>query len=93
MDGSRSEGSVQGNFNFGELMEIVLRLLAGIMAFISLGVAAAFVQSRHVGYLLASILYGTCAWFAWTTLSWWPVLIGFGGAWALRRLGLEPGYR
>ena len=74
-------------------MTTFLYIVAGIFALFSFGIWFSFLQSRHLGLLLASIAYGGAAFLAFYLVAWWPLLVGFILAWLLRFVGTDPGHR
>jgi hypothetical protein len=58
-------------------------LIAGFMYF-------AYFRSRHFGLLLMATTYAVSGLLAYSLRHWWPLVLGFVLAWALRMLGLEP---
>lgn len=60
--------------------------------FASMGGALFFAYSRtkHNGLLVLGIAYFAGALTAVVLEHWWPLVAGFGIAWALRMMGVEP---
>jgi hypothetical protein len=71
-------------------MRIVFYVFVGLFLFISLGNASAYSASKHIGTLLASVVFGAAAIAAVMTGSWWPMGLGLAMAFALRWMGLDP---
>lgn len=71
-------------------MHIIFYIVVAFFVFISLGNMSAYTQSKHIGTLLASIVFGAAAITAVMTALWWPLGLGLALAFLLRWLGLDP---
>jgi hypothetical protein len=71
-------------------MQIIFYVVVGLFLFISLGNISAYAASRHIGTLLASLVFGAAVITALVTGSWWPLGTGLAVAFVLRWFGLDP---
>jgi hypothetical protein len=74
-------------------MQVLLYVVAAVFGFFSLGLISSFFRSKHLGLLLAAVIFGAAAVAAISLHSWWPLLAGFALAWVLRLTGADPGWR
>jgi len=72
-------------------MIVVIYILSGLFILLALALLFAFYRSRHPGTLLMGAAYGAAAALALLLMHWWPLVLGFVSAWALRLMGLDPG--
>jgi len=72
---------------------MIFVIYAFSLIFVLLAAALVFTwwRQRHPGALLLAITYATAAGLALMFGAWWPLVIGFLSAWALRLMGLDPG--
>jgi len=71
-------------------MDIVRTILAALFIFLGVGIAMQAWHVRRLGLLLGAIAYAGSAVLALTLPAWWPLFVGFAGAWALRYMGADP---
>lgn len=50
----------------------------------------AYARSKHAGLLLLGATYFAAALAAIVLSEWWPLVAGFGIAWVMRMMGVEP---
>jgi len=72
-------------------MNIVIYIFAGLFIVLAAALLFSYYRSRHPGMLLMSATYGFSAALALMLMHWWPLVLGFASAWALRLMGLDPG--
>jgi hypothetical protein len=72
-------------------MIFVIYTFSVIFALLSLALLFTWWRMRHPGALLLAITYAAAAALALMFQAWWPLVIGFLSAWALRLMGLDPG--
>ncbi len=72
-------------------MNIVIYILSGLFILLALALLFTYYRSRHPGTLLMGATYGAAAALALMLMHWWPLVVGFVSAWALRLMGLDPG--
>ncbi len=72
-------------------MLIVTYVFSFVFALLSAALLFTWWRQRHSGALLLAVTYATAAALALMFQAWWPLVIGFLSAWALRLLGLDPG--
>jgi len=71
-------------------MDIARTILAALFMFMGLGIAMQAWHVRRLGLLLGAIVYASAGGLALTLAAWWPLFVGFAGAWALRYMGADP---
>ena len=74
-------------------MAIIIYILAGISIVLAVGGLSAYMQTKHIGILLSSIVSIGFSVLAIVLVHWWPLIVGFGLNWVLRLLGLDPSAR
>jgi len=74
-------------------MAIVIYLFSGMFFLLAAALLFTWWQGRHPGALLLAGTYAMAAVLALMLHAWWPLVIGFLSAWALRLMGVEPGAR
>lgn len=74
-------------------MNIVIYVISGLFIVLAFALLFSYYRTRHVGLLLMGLTYGIAAALALMIMTWWPLVIGFLSAWALRLMGLDPGPR
>ena len=72
-------------------MKIVFYIINGIFVVMGLGALSSYAASKHIGLLLAGIVFLAAATASACLDSWWPLLIGFVVLWILRLVGFDPG--
>jgi hypothetical protein len=72
-------------------MSIVIYVLAALSIVLAIGGLSAYVQTKHIGLLLSSIISISFSVLAIVLVHWWPLVVGFAANWGLRLLGLDPG--
>lgn len=72
-------------------MIFVVYTFAGIFFLLAAALAFTWWRQRHPGALLLAATYAMAAALALLLGTWWPLVIGFLSAWALRLMGLDPG--
>jgi hypothetical protein len=71
-------------------MAIVIYLFSAIFLLLSAALLFTWWHGRHPGALLLAATYAIGAALALMLHAWWPLVIGFLSAWALRLMGVEP---
>lgn len=71
-------------------MTILLYIVQGVFALMTLGLISGYTASKHIGLLLAGVTFGCAAAASFWLVAWWPLGVGFVLAWALRLIGLDP---
>ena len=59
----------------------------------AVGLLLGYTSSKHIGLLLAAIVFAGAASISYYSMSWWPLAVGFVFVWALRLIGLDPSPR
>lgn len=72
-------------------MEIVIYVLAAVFAVLAAALVFTWWRNRHPGALLLAMTYLVAAGLSVMMNAWWPLVLGFLSAWALRLMGLDPG--
>ncbi len=72
-------------------MIFVIYAFSVIFLLLALALLFTWWRQRHPGALLLAITYAMAAALALMFEAWWPLVIGFLSAWALRLMGLDPG--
>lgn len=72
-------------------MTIVIYTFCGLFTVLAAALVFTWWRSRHPGALLLALTYLFAAGLAVLLHEWWPLVIGFFSAWALRLMGLDPG--
>lgn len=72
-------------------MEIVIYVLAAVFAVLAAALVFTWWRNRHPGALLLAMTYLVAAGLSVMLNAWWPLVLGFLSAWALRLMGLDPG--
>lgn len=72
-------------------MNIVIYLVSAIFMLLALALLFTWWRGRHPGTLLLAGTYLFAAALALMLHDWWPLVIGFLSAWALRLMGMDPG--
>jgi len=72
-------------------MTIVIYIFSAIFALLAVALVFTWWRSRHIGAVLLAATYLLSALLALMMKEWWPLVLGFLSAWALRLLGLDPG--
>lgn len=68
----------------------VIYCFAALFASMGGALFFAYWRSRHAGLLLLGVTYFVAALAAIVLSEWWPLVAGFGLAWVLRMMGVEP---
>ena len=71
-------------------MAILLHIFQGLFALMAMGTLFAFISSRNLGALLASLAFGVGVYASFSMNIWWPLGVAFASTWILRLLGLDP---
>lgn len=71
-------------------MVILRSLLAAWFLAMSFGIAMQAWRVRRLGLLFGALAYGAAGLSSFAARSWWPLLLGFAVAWALRRVDADP---
>ncbi|MDO8583356.1 MAG: hypothetical protein Q7R51_02405 [bacterium] len=71
-------------------MEIIITILSAIMGVFGIIILFSGIYSKHVGIVLGGATYSAGAYFAYTSINFWPLIIAFALAWILRKLGANP---
>jgi hypothetical protein len=71
-------------------MTTLLYIVEGIFALMTVGLISGYTASKHIGLLLAAIVFGGAAAISFHLMAWWPLAVGVVLAWVLRLLGLDP---
>lgn len=72
-------------------MLTAINIFSGLFLLLAAALVFTWWRSRHTGALLLAVTYLLAAGLALWTAAWWPLLLGFLSAWALRLMGFEPG--
>ncbi len=72
-------------------MEIVIYVIAAVFALLAAALVFTWWRNRHSGALLLAMTYLVAAGLAVLMNEWWPLVLGFLSAWALRLMGMDPG--
>jgi len=72
-------------------MTIIIYLFSGLFLMLAAALLFTWWRGRHPGALLLAGTYAMAAVLALMLHEWWPLVIGFLSAWALRLMGVEPG--
>jgi len=72
-------------------MDIVVYLFSAIFTLLAAALIFTWWRKRHPGALLLAMTYLIAAGLSVMMGEWWPLVIGFLSAWALRLMGLDPG--
>jgi hypothetical protein len=73
-------------------MEIVIYVFAVVFALLAAALVFTWWHNRHPGALLLAMTYLVAAGLAVMMNEWWPLVLGFLSAWALRLMGMDPGF-
>ena len=71
-------------------MDVFRMILAGLFIFMSLGIARQAWYVRRLGLFFGAVVYAGSGILAFTLAAWWPLFVGFAGAWVLRYMGADP---
>lgn len=74
-------------------MNLFIYILSGLFILLALALLFAYYRTRQPGLVLMGSTYGGAAVLALMLMHWWPLAAGFGLAWVLRVLGLDPGLK
>ncbi len=74
-------------------MDLFIYIMSGLFILLALALLFAYYRTRQPGLVLMSSTYGSAAILALMLTHWWPLAAGFGLAWVLRLLGLDPGLK
>ncbi len=72
-------------------MEIVIYVFAAVFTLLAAALIFTWWRNRHPGALLLALTYLVAAGLSVMLNVWWPLVLGFLSAWALRLMGLDPG--
>jgi hypothetical protein len=72
-------------------MLIITYVFSFLFALLAVALLFTWWRQRHTGALLLAATYAMAAALAPMFEAWWPLVIGFLSAWALRLMGLDPG--
>jgi hypothetical protein len=72
-------------------MWVLLTAVQLFFAIVAVLLFAGALQTRHFGMLLGAATYGVSGWYSFELAAWWPLGVGFLGAWILRLVGADPG--
>jgi hypothetical protein len=72
-------------------MDWIIYIVSAVFALLAVALLFTWWRGRHAGALLMALNYVAAAGTALYMNQWWPLVIGFLSAWALRLMGLEPG--
>lgn len=73
-------------------MEILIYGFAAVFVLLAAALVFTWWRNRHPGALLLAMTYLVAAGLAVMMNAWWPLLLGFLSAWALRLMGMDPGF-
>lgn len=73
-------------------MEIVIYGFAAVFVLLAAALLFTWWRNRHPGALLLALTYLVAAGLAVMMSAWWPLVLGFLSAWALRLMGMDPGF-
>lgn len=71
-------------------MEIIITILAAIMELFGISLLFTGINSKHIGVILGGVVYSAGGYFAYSNMSFWPLIIAFVLAWILRKVGADP---
>ena len=74
-------------------MEIVIYVIAAVFALLAAALVFTWWRNRHSGALLLAMTYLVASGLAVMMNEWWPLVLGFLSAWALRLMGMDPGLK
>ena len=74
-------------------MTYVIYALVILFLLMGGGLLMAGIGSRKLGVLVASVAFLSAAYFSYQYVAFWPLIVGFVAVWALRLLGLDPGWK
>lgn len=72
-------------------MLTAITIFSGLFLLLAAALVFTWWRSRHSGALLLALTYLLAAGLALWTTAWWPLVLGFLSAWALRLMGFDPG--
>lgn len=72
-------------------MTVAIYVFAGLFLLLAAALVFTWWRGRHPGALLLAATYLIAAALALMMHAWWPLVIGFLSAWALRLMGMDPG--
>ena len=72
-------------------MTIVIYIFSALFLLLAAALTFTWWRGRHPGALLLAATYLLAAALALVMHQWWPLVIGFLSAWALRLMGMDPG--
>lgn len=72
-------------------MEVVIYVIAAVFVLLAAALVFTWWRNRHSGALLLAMTYLVAAGLAVLMNEWWPLVLGFLSAWALRLMGMDPG--
>lgn len=72
-------------------MTFIIYAFSSVFLLLTAALVFTWWKQRHPGALLLAATYGMAAALAVWLATWWPLMIGFLSAWALRLMGLDPG--
>lgn len=75
---------------YDNLMDIVIHVISAVFVLLAAALLFSWWRGRHAGALLLAATYLIAAALALLLHEWWPLVIGFLSAWALRLMGMEP---
>jgi len=71
-------------------MQVLQQLASALFLLTAFGILVTLARTRRLGLLLGAACYGVAGIYALSSGTWWPLLVGFGAAWIVARLGAEP---
>lgn len=72
-------------------MTVVIYVFAALYLLLAVALVFTWWRGRHPGTLLLAATYLIAATLALMMHAWWPLVLGFLSAWALRLMGMDPG--
>jgi hypothetical protein len=73
-------------------MNFIIYVVSVPFIIMALALMFTYQRTRHYGVLLMGLTYGGSAVLAIALVHWWPLAAGFALLWALKLLGLDPGF-
>lgn len=72
-------------------MLTAIYIFSGVFLLLAAALVFTWWRGRQTGALLLAVTYALAAGLALWIAAWWPLLLGFLSAWALRLMGHDPG--
>jgi hypothetical protein len=72
-------------------MLTVIYIFSALFLLLAAALVFTWWRGRQLGALLLAMIYAMSAGLALWAGAWWPLVLGFLSAWALRLMGHDPG--